>query len=130
MKKLFLCLLLAAASIAHAQTKTLFYMTDHPDSVRDFMEHQTKIDTIVPTWYNVDPNGMVSGEADPSVLRVAKQRHMELFPIVAIFDKVGIHSLLTSDKAQAALIASLISESKENGYDGFQLDFENISWTD
>src|SRR5271154_6149107 len=96
MKKLLLCLLLIAPA-AFAQPKTLFYMTDHPDSVRDFMQHQDKIDIIVPTWYNVDANGMVSGEPDPTVERVAKQRHIALFPIIAIFDKTGVHNLLTSD---------------------------------
>src|ERR1700761_2487314 len=129
MTKLLLCLLLAVPA-AFAQPKTLFYMTDHPDSVRDFMEHQTKIDIIVPTWYGVDSNGLVFGEPDPAVMRVVKQRHIALFPIIAIFDKTGVHSLLTSDKAQTALIGSLISECKQNGYDGFQLDFEDISWTD
>jgi spore germination protein YaaH len=129
MKKLLFCLLLTA-SCALAQTKTLFYMTDHSDSVRDFIQHQDKIDIIVPTWYDVDANGLVYGEADPIVERVVKQRHISLFPIVAIFDKAGVHTLLTSDKAQTAIIGSLISECKQNGYDGFQLDFENIAWTD
>jgi spore germination protein YaaH len=105
-------------------------MTDHPDSVRDFLAHQTKIDIIVPTWYNVDENGLVSGESDPTVMRVVKQRHMELFPIVAMFNKNGAHTLLTSNSAQTALIRSLIGECRQNGYDGFQLDLENISWTD
>jgi len=129
MKIFLLCFLFTAASLP-AQTKTLFYMTDHPDSVRDFMEHQSKIDIIVPTWYNVDANGMVSGEPDPTVMGIVKQRHISLFPIVAIFDKTGVHTLLNSDKAQAAMISSLVSECKQYGYDGFQLDFENISWTD
>jgi spore germination protein YaaH len=129
MSKFLLCLLLVVPA-TFAQTKTLFYMTDHPDSVRDFMEHQAKIDIIVPTWYGVDANGLVYGEPDPSVMRVVKQRHISLVPIVAIFDKTGVHSLLTSDNAQTALIGSLLSECKQNGYDGFQLDFEDISWTD
>jgi spore germination protein YaaH len=121
---------LFAATSALARTKTLFYMADHPDSVRDFMGHQTKIDIIVPTWYNIDANGLVYGEADPVVMRVVKQRRISLFPIVAIFDRTGVHTLLTSDKAQIGMIGSLISECKRNGYDGFQLDFENIAWTD
>jgi spore germination protein YaaH len=131
MKKLLLSLFCAvAATAATAQTKTLFYMTDHPDSVRDFMAHQTKIDIIVPTWYNVDQTGMVSGEADPSVLRVAKQRHIALFPIVALFDKARAHTLLTSVEAQTAMSASLVAACKQNSYDGIQLDLEDISWTD
>jgi spore germination protein YaaH len=129
MKKLLFCLLLSAHCVL-AQPKTLFYMTDHSDSVRDFLEHQNKIDIIVPTWYNVDATGLIYGEPDPTVLHIVKQRHISLFPIVAIFDKTGVHTLLTSNKAQTAMIGSLISECKQNGYDGFQLDFENIAWTD
>jgi spore germination protein YaaH len=129
MKKILLLMLLATTTHGFAQ-KALFYMTDHPDSVRDFMEHQTKIDIIVPTWYGVDENGLVSGEPDPSVMRVVKHRHIELFPIVAMFNKSGSHVLLTSEKAQDAMIRTLVAACKENGYDGFQLDLENISWTD
>ncbi len=78
MKKLVFCLLLSAPCVL-AQPKTLFYMTDHSDSVRDFLEHQSKIDIIVPTWYNVDPNGLVYGEPDPTVLRMVKQRISRCF---------------------------------------------------
>lgn len=129
MKFVIFCFLFAASAV-FAQTKTLFYMTDQPQSVRDFMEHQSKIDIIVPTWYSVDETGLVYGEPDSSVLRVAKQHHLALFPIVALFDKVKIHALMADDKAQTAMIDSLIAACKKNGYDGFQLDFENISWND
>jgi spore germination protein YaaH len=129
MKLLFCCILFAASTV-FAQTKTLFYMTDQPQSVRDFMENQAKIDIIVPTWYSVDETGLVYGEPDPSVMRVVKDRHLSIFPIVALFNKTGMHTLLTSDKAQTAMIGSLVAACKQNGYDGFQLDFEDISWTD
>ena len=128
--KVLLCCILFAASAVFAQTKTLFYMTDQPPSVRDFMEYQAKIDIIVPTWYSVDETGLVYGEPDPSVMRVVKDRHIGIFPIVALFNKTGMHTLLTSDKAQSAMIKSLVAACKQNGYDGFQLDFEDISWTD
>jgi len=126
----FLLLLAITGTSAFGQTKTLFYLMDQPQSVRDFMEHRAKIDILVPTWYGVDETGLVYGEPDPVVLRTAKQDHIALFPIVAIFDKNGIHNLLGNDKAQAAMIRSLIDACKQNGYDGFQLDFENILWTD
>jgi len=128
MKSLLVCLLLTTS--AFAQTKTLFYMTDQPQSVRDFVEHQAKIDIIVPTWYSVDETGLVYGEPDPVVLRIVKQRHIALFPIVALFDKNAMHTLLATDKAQAAMITSLIAACKQNGYDGFQLDLEDIMWND
>jgi spore germination protein YaaH len=129
MKRLLLFLVIAGTSV-FAQTKTLFYLIDQPQSVRDFMEHRAKIDIVVPTWYGVDETGLVYGEPDPVVLRTAKQDHIALFPIVALFDKNAMHNFLGNDKAQAAMIHSLIDACKQNGYDGFQLDFENILWTD
>src|ERR1700709_1534332 len=120
MKSLIACLLFPATPV-FAQARNVFSTTDPPQSARDFMEHQSKIDIIVPTWYSVDETGLVYGEPDPTVMRVVKQRHIALFPIVAIFNKTGVHTLLTSDKAQSAMIASLIAACKQNGYDGFQL---------
>jgi spore germination protein YaaH len=57
------------------------------------------------------------------------KRHISLFLIIPMFDKAGIHTLLSSDSVQSAMIGSMISACKRNGYDGFQLDFENIAWT-
>src|SRR5277367_606744 len=51
-------------------------------------------------------------------------------PIVANAGKDALHSLLLNVTAQKAMIAALIRESKNNGYVGFQFDFEDISWTD
>ena len=128
--KRILILLLAFSMPAWGEVKTLFYMTEHPDSVRDFVRNQAKIDILVPTWYGVDASGLVYGEPDPMVMAIVKQRHMALLPIVAMFDKPGSHQLLTSERAQDLMIASLIGACERNGYDGFQLDLENIAYTD
>ena len=129
---------LLGASICNAQKvdhgialpKTLFYMTDHPDSVRDFIRNQSKIDIIVPTWYGLNAAGLVYGEPDPAVMQIVKQRHIALFPIVAMFDKSSAHALVGDEKAQDLMISSLIAACKRNGYDGFQLDLENIAYPD
>ncbi len=133
MRKFWLALLLAApwlAAHAATQPKTMFYMTDHPDSERDFLQNQAKIDIIVPTWYGVNPAGLVYGEADPAVMRVVRQRHIALFPIVAMFDKDGAHKLVGDTAAQQLFATSLVEACRRNGYDGFQLDLENIAYPD
>ena len=43
---------------------------------------------------------------------------------------VKIHALLGDSKAQDALIGALIRECKEHGYDGVNLDIEDVMWTD
>jgi spore germination protein YaaH len=114
------------------QPKSLFYMTREPKSVRSFLEHADKIDILVPAWYNVDADGLVSGGPNPLVMETARQKHVPVMPIVANaeFAQEEFHKLLTNSTAAAAMIAQLVRDCKENGYTGFQFDFENVHWTD
>ncbi len=126
--------LIAVSSIgliqpAHAQ-KTEFWMSNGATSVASFMAHKDKIDIISPTWYQIDQNGFVSGEPQPVVLKAAKEAHLTLIPLFALFNPDKAHALFNDPKAQDALIASLLRECKENGYDGTNLDIENVLWTD
>jgi len=129
-----LCSILLAMSGAFAGAQTrpvaLFYMTDTPSSVRSFLAHSSKIGMLVPAWYSVDADGVVSGEPNPLVLEVAAKEHLPVMPIVANGGKDALHHLMFDRAAQQAMIASLIRESKEHGYVGIQIDFEDIAWTD
>lgn len=128
----WLLLFLSAAAAARAESgpMALFYMTDSPSSVRSFLAHSSKIGILVPTWYLVDGNGLVSGGPNPLVLETARKQHLRVMPIVGNSGKAALHSLLADKTAQMAMIASLIRESKKYGYVGIQIDFEDLSWTD
>ena len=65
------------------QPKSLFYMTRDPKSVRSFLAHADKIDILVPAWYGVDADGLVSGGPNPVVLETARQHHVQVMPLVA-----------------------------------------------
>lgn len=126
-----LCFLMAAIA-AKAQTKpvALFYMTDNPDSVRDFLAHASKVGILVPTWYTVSADGLVSGAPNPEVMSVAQQQHVPVMPIITSTGKLAFHALLGNASAQKAMITSLIQQAKLYGYSGIQFDFEDIAWTD
>ena len=62
MKKLFFAFALLAAPCFAAEPVSLFYLTNGPDSIRDFLVHSKQIDLLVPTWYEVDENGLVDHE--------------------------------------------------------------------
>ena len=125
-------LMLLGASIAMAQGKSLFYMTESYECVNSFMEHYNKIDILVPTWYSVDKDGMVWGGPDPLVMKTAKSHHVEVMPIVTGFDfnPEVFHQFLNNATAHKPFIQALVRECKSNGYTGFQFDFENINWMD
>lgn len=125
-------LLAGAAMTVHAQKQpvALFYMTNSPDSVRSFLAHYSQVDILVPTWYSVDANGLVAGAPNPEVMRVAREQHVPVMPIIGSTGKADFHALLGNSTAQGAMIASLLQQAKLYGYSGIQFDFEDISWTD
>jgi spore germination protein YaaH len=125
-----LILLLSLATLASAQPKALFYMMETPNSVKSFIEHADKIDILVPAWYSVDGNGLVWGGPNPDVMKTAATHHVPVMPIVALMTQLDLHKLFVTDAAKTAFITALLSECKKNGYSGFQLDFENVNWTD
>jgi spore germination protein YaaH len=124
--------ILAAPAGRAQQPKSLFYMTREPRSVRSFLAHADKIDILVPTWYGVDADGLVSGGPNPLVLETAREKHVPVMPIVANgdFAQEEFHKLLKNSVAKQNMIAQLIRDCKENGYVGFQFDFEDVHWTD
>jgi len=124
----FLCLLCSRALCA--APSALFYMTDAPDSVRSFLAHSGKIDVLVPAWYNVDENGLVTGAPNATVLATAQGQGLPVMPIVALFGKTKFHNLAGSEAAQNRMNEALLRESKLHGYVGFQIDFEHLDYLD
>lgn len=123
-------LLFSIVSVAAAQPKALFYMIETPNSVKSFIDHADKIDILVPAWYSVDGNGLVWGGPNPDVLKTASAHHVPVMPIVALVAQPELHKLFTTEAAKAAFIHALLGECKQNRYSGFQIDFENVNWTD
>jgi spore germination protein YaaH len=132
MKRLHLLFMLvfAASPCLGADPVALFYLTSNPDSIRSFLAHSSQIDMLVPAWYQVDENGLVTGAPDPTVLNRAHDEPLPVMPIIALFNKKNFHLLATNPNAQTQMNEAMIRESKLRGYTGFQLDLENIDWTD
>jgi spore germination protein YaaH len=129
MKRVVLFLFFSTIVVA-AQPKALFYMTDNPNSVKSFTDHADKIDILVPAWYSVDGNGLAWGGPNLDVLKTAAAHHVPVMPIVALMKQLELHKLLSTAEARSAFIHSLLNECKKYGYSGFQIDFENVNWTD
>src|SRR5580658_8021876 len=135
MRRFLLFLVIAFVALAPnaclcADPVALFYMTESPDSIRSFLAHSTQIDLLVPTWYEVDENGLVTGAPNPTVLKRANDDKVPLMPILAMFNKKGFHTLAMNPAAQTLMNEAMVRECKANGYIGFQFDFENIDWLD
>jgi spore germination protein YaaH len=125
-----LALLSFASANLFARPSALFYLTNDPVAIRSFLAHAGKIDLIVPTWYEVDSDGLVTGAPNPLVLETAQREHVPVMPILALFGKKKFHDLAASTEAQDRMNEAMLREAQMHGYTGFQLDFENLFWTD
>ncbi len=107
-------------------------MTRARQSVQSFVTHADKIDVIVPTWYSVDRRGTLRGEPDAAVLRVAKEYHVIVMPIVSAwnFHPDTYHAFLNDRMARTRFSRALVAECRRYGYQGFQIDFEDVNWRD
>ena len=130
MRRLILIALMFCCAVVHAQPKALFYLTDSADGIRSFFAHEAKIDLLVPTWYSVDGDGLVTGAPNPAVLSAAHRDKLPIMPILALFGKPKFHQLGTSADAQIRMNEAMIREARQNGYSGFQFDFENVDYLD
>src|SRR5262245_58387480 len=129
---LLLCVSAFAESAGARKPKTLFYMTREPKSVRSVLVHADKIDIIVPYWYTVDAIGLVTGGPNPLVMETARKNRVPVMPLItnAGFAQDDFHKLLKNPEAMRQFYAQLVRSCKDHGYIGFQLDFENVNWTD
>ncbi len=124
------CVLLGAPALAKTPT-ALFYLMETQKSVNAFVAHADKIDMLVPTWYGVDQRGLVNGAPNDYVYDIAKQHHVPVMPIISMTTtRDGFHQLMHDEDAKQRMIVSLVQAGREQGYYGFQFDFENIAWTD
>src|SRR5260370_10724367 len=105
------------------QPKSLFYLTRDPKSVRSFLAHADKIDILVPAWYSVDSNGLVSGGSNPLALETARQHHVPIMPIVVNhgFSQEDFHKLVTNRAAYETMSSRLMSACKDTRYVCIQL---------
>src|SRR5215510_3219071 len=128
----FLWFAFVATASAAERPKSLFYVTSDPSAIRSFLAHADKVDLLVPTFYSVNAEGLVTGAPNPVVMDAAKKAHVPVMPIVVNggFVQAEFHKFVGDTAAQKRMLDALIRACKENGYIGIQFDFENVRWTD
>lgn len=125
-------LCLPAAVLAQRSPEWLFYYSDNEDGWRSLQQHIGQISVLAPGTYFVDAEGVVWGEVDPRVIRLAKERGVPVMPLLVNpgFNQEMLHRLLSDEAARRRTIASLLELCRRNGYWGIQFDFENVALTD
>jgi spore germination protein YaaH len=108
------------------------YYVNTDDGHASLFAHLNQIDVLSPAWYDANADGTISGYARRDVIDAAHASGIAIVPLVVNKDvdpDVG-HAILADPARRASLARNLVNEAKTYGYAGFQLDFEQIAWTD
>lgn len=83
---------------------------------------------IVPFWYTIHRDGSITGQADPSVLRLAERWHLLVFPLIQNMAGAPVYRRLLQDPlATARALDNILALVEQEGYDGVNLDMEAIA---
>ena len=86
------------------------------------------VNVLAPTWYSVkDSSGNMSCYASAGLVNKMHQRGTDVWALVSDFDtNVDFAALYSSKKARTKMVNTLINDAEKYGFDGINLDCENI----
>jgi spore germination protein YaaH len=90
------------------------------------------VNVLSPTWYELsDSSGNVSSKVSTDYIGWANSQNIELWVLVSnAFDIDMTHEFLHDAKARKQFIDFMISETKRYGFEGINIDFENVYLAD
>lgn len=94
----------------------------------DTLPEMPGVNVVSPTWYALtDEEGSVSSMASDPYIRWARENGFQIWALVSNeFDIDRTHEFLKSAEARKNFIDYMISEALTRGYEGINLDFENV----
>lgn len=112
-----------------------FYVNWDKNSERSLKNNIDQIDVLVPQWFSLNSNLELKSSVQKDIGDFAKKHHIKVLPLLTNesngkWDEQTVHRLLQSPQEQSKLIHNLHRQIKENGYDGVNIDFENIKSSD
>ena len=97
-------------------------------SIDNNMSTISGVNVIAPAWYSVtDESGNMSSYASADFVSKMHQRGIDVWALVSDFDtNVDFAQLYSSKAARTNMVNKLVGEAKSYGFDGINLDYENI----
>ena len=107
------------------------YMVGHA-LAPSLADHAAQIDYLSPAWFQVTASGTIAGQDSLAVSGFARSHGIKLVPVVAngAFSPAVAHALVTDGQLQTRMLNSIQTLVQNYGYDGINLDFENVSASD
>ena len=127
-----MAVLATACASRQPPLEALWYSRNTDESVTSFTTNAGRVSIVSPQVFALDSMGVIRGVVDPRVLAAARTHGVKVVPLVMNpgFDQPSIHRVLTVPAARASAVRALASLCRDNGFDGIQLDIENVHVSD
>lgn len=136
MKKILLVILLTTLvlPLPTLARENLFYYFENVYGFDSYKKNYNSVDILAPQVYEVDYDLSIihPNKKEKKILNEAKRKKTNIMPLLVNrdFSKILMSDILINQKAQDDIIKFLIKEAKDEGYIGWQYDFENINHLD
>jgi spore germination protein YaaH len=96
------------------------------DRLQELAENAVGLNVVSPTWYSVaDADGSLNSLADADYVNKAHELGLLVWALVDNFNSdVDNYALLSSYSARSKMINQLVTDGKNLGFDGINIDFE------
>nr|WP_240948488.1 polysaccharide deacetylase family protein [Bacillus sp. RO1] len=120
------------AQITKEQEVYGFYVNWDENSEASFRKNKDSITTLVPEWLQITADLTLKSDTDHLITREAKKHNIKILPLVNNFinnkwDGNVLHRLFTTPGAEERFIKDMLEYVQKNGFDGINIDFENIN---
>ena len=98
----------------------------NPDTT--ILPAMNNLNVVSPTWYELkSADGQIDDKSSAEYTAWAHARGYEVWALVSnAFDIDMTHAFLADSNARMYFIKEMISEARSNGYEGINIDFENV----
>ena len=99
------------------------------ENVASVIAGTSGLTTISPTWFSIqDTNGTITSLANKDYVDTAHQAGLEVWGLIDNFtNQVDTLAVLSNTQSRANIISQLMTEAKNSGLDGINVDFEQIT---
>ena len=99
------------------------------DTIYEALQYQKGLDVISPTWFKLtDDAGNISSFATANYVNIAHNMGLKVWAVIDDFtNPVDDYEVLSYTSKRERIIESLITEAKNSGIDGINVDFEKVS---
>ncbi|MBO4807771.1 MAG: chitinase [Lachnospiraceae bacterium] len=99
------------------------------DTIYEALQYQKGLDVISPTWFKLtDDAGNISSFATANYVSIAHNMGLQVWGVIDDFtNTVDDYEILSYTSKRERIIETLISEAKNVGLDGINVDFEKVS---